>query len=211
MGYSYTMHLEAKIAEGVSVEKVAEALMPIIDYLGHDPATVFEGGALGEDEFLFNQETRDLWVSTYGEVGYSYCDLVVEAARNLDKIVSELGEIELVNLDANIDEAKSVFEFGPTKEYIESYVAKRDIEAGLRLMEPHLSAEKMDAIRKLLAGETACSNTGCSALKLVGEMSDIILHGVARVEIANAEGNPILSAWLEDAKNAVAKAKAIKN
>ena len=38
------------------------------------------------------------------------------------------------------------------------------------------------------------------------ELLDLLKIAVARVEIANAEGNDILSAWLTDAQNAIAKA-----
>ncbi len=48
------------------------------------------------------------------------------------------------------EEAKTVIEFGPSEEAIKAYRAKRDIEAGLKLMEPHLSSEKLDAVRRLM-------------------------------------------------------------
>jgi hypothetical protein len=39
-----------------------------------------------------------------------------------------------------------------------------------------------------------------------GAMREALAAAVARVELANAEGNPILSAWLSDAKAALALA-----
>jgi hypothetical protein len=39
------------------------------------------------------------------------------------------------------------------------------------------------------------------------ELLDLLEAAVARVQIANEEGNPILSAWLPDALSALCKAK----
>ena len=39
------------------------------------------------------------------------------------------------------------------------------------------------------------------------DLLDVLRFAVARVEIANGEGNPILSAWLPDARAAIAKAE----
>lgn len=39
------------------------------------------------------------------------------------------------------------------------------------------------------------------------ELLAALRMGVARIEIANREGDPILSAWLVDAKAAIAKAQ----
>jgi len=46
--------------------------------------------------------------------------------------------------------------------------------------------------------------------RLIAAAPDLLVvleHAVARAEVANAEGNPILSAWLPDARAALAKAK----
>jgi hypothetical protein len=144
------MYLKAKVAAGTTVQQVAEALKPVMEYLGHD-VTAFEKDFVGDDEFLFDPVTGNLQVSTYGEVGYSYSDLVVALAANLGRIVAEPGEIRLYDHDAaDIDEAKTVIEFGPSDEAIKAYIAKRDIEAGLKMMEPHLSAEKLEEVRRLI-------------------------------------------------------------
>ncbi len=39
----------------------------------------------------------------------------------------------------------------------------------------------------------------------VADMHMLLQHAAGRVELANLEGNPILSAWLEDAKALLAK------
>ena len=163
MGYYHSMRLKANIAEGVSVAQVTEALMPIVKYAGHHPDRLFDGGTLGDDEFDFDEETRELWVSTSGEVGYSYYDLVSEVAQNLGKIAAEPGEIELVDHDTGcIDEAKSIIEFGPSEEAIKAYIAKRDIGKGLELIKLHLSAEKFEALRRWLGDPcTSCRHDNC--------------------------------------------------
>ena len=38
------------------------------------------------------------------------------------------------------------------------------------------------------------------------DLIDLLRFAVKRVELANEEGNPILSAWLPDAKAAIARA-----
>jgi hypothetical protein len=42
---------------------------------------------------------------------------------------------------------------------------------------------------------------------LQGDLLDTLKAAVARIELANKEGNPILSAWLPDAKAIIAKAE----
>lgn len=39
-------------------------------------------------------------------------------------------------------------------------------------------------------------------------MADVLRAAIARVQLANEEGNPILSAWLPDARAAIAAAEA---
>lgn len=41
---------------------------------------------------------------------------------------------------------------------------------------------------------------------VITELIDVLNTAVRRVAIANAEGNPILSAWLPDARAAIEKA-----
>lgn len=82
---------------------------------------------------------------------YDYYDLVSEVADNLCRIVAEPGEIWLYDHDTgDVDNAKTVIEFGPSEETINAYIAKRDIEAGLKMMEPHLCGDKLDALRRWL-------------------------------------------------------------
>jgi hypothetical protein len=48
-----------------------------------------------------------------------------------------------------------------------------------------------------------------AALRLMAEapnLLEVLQVAVSRVELANAEGNPILSAWLTDARAAIARA-----
>ncbi|GLW61506.1 hypothetical protein Hthe01_18550 [Hydrogenophilus thermoluteolus] len=152
MGFSHTMRLKARIAPGVTVEDIAEALHPIAEY---NLYSVFDALVSGEryvdDEFLFDPGTRELSVATYGKVGYNYYDILEEVADRLGRIVSEPGEIWLYDHDTgDIENAKCVFVFGPSEEAIKAYLARRDIEAGLRLMEPHLAPETIAAIRRLV-------------------------------------------------------------
>ena len=153
MGYEHAMHLNAKVSAGTTVQQVADAFKPLMKYAGYDGADAFTKAetVAGEDEFFFDPETGDLDVSTSGPVGYGYFDIVLEMAGNLGRIVAESGEIWLYDHDTgDIDEARTVIEFGPSEEAIKAYRAKRDIEAGLKLMEPHLSSEKLDAVRRLM-------------------------------------------------------------
>lgn len=88
-------------------------------------------------------------------VGYGYYDLVKEVAERLGQIVEEPGEITLIDHDAapaDYDEAKTTLLFGPSDEAIKAYVAKRDIEAGLGLIAPHVPAATLDALRALVQG-----------------------------------------------------------
>ena len=153
MGYDHTMHLKAKLAAGTTVQQVADAFKTLMEYTGYDGVDAFTKGetVMGEDEFFYDIQTGELAVSTYGEVGYGYADLVREVASNLGQVVSEPGEIWLYDHDTgDIDEARTVFEFGPSEEAIKAYIAKRDIEAGLELMAPYLSGDEQAALRRWL-------------------------------------------------------------
>lgn len=47
------------------------------------------------------------------------------------------------------------------------------------------------------------------ALESAEEMLELLKAAVARVEVANQEGDPILSAWVPGAKAAIAKAEGV--
>ena len=47
-----------------------------------------------------------------------------------------------------------------------------------------------------------------AVVNVAAELRDVLELAVSRVELANAEGNPILSAWLPEAKAALAKVTA---
>jgi len=141
MAYEHSMRVTAKVAAGTTLEQVVEAFKPIMEYAGYDGIDAFTKAetVAGDDEFFFGPETGDLLVSTCGEVGYGYIDLVREVAENLGKIVAEPGEIVLYDHDTGaIEDAKTVIEFGQSDADIKAYIAKRDIKAGLALMREHL-------------------------------------------------------------------------
>ena len=55
--------------------------------------------------------------------------------------------------------------FGPSEEAIRAYIAKRDIEAGPKMMEPHLCGDKLDALRRWLGDPcTTCQHTECPGI-----------------------------------------------
>lgn len=152
MGYDHTMHLKAKVVAGTTVQQVAEAFKPIMEYAGYDGIDAFTKAetVAGDDEFFFDPKTGELAVSTYGEVGYGYYDLVCEMTANLGRIVAEPGEIWLYDHDTgDIDEAKTVIEFGPSEEAIKAYIARRDIEDGLGKIAPYVPAERLAVIRAM--------------------------------------------------------------
>lgn len=153
MGYDHTMHLKAKVAAGTTLQQVVDAFKPLMEYSGYDGIDAFTKAetADGDDEFFFDPETGELAVSTYGRVGYGYYDIVCKVAENLGRIVAEPGEIWLYDHDmGDIDKAKAVIEFGPSEVAIRAYIAKRDIEAALEMMKPHLSSDKLDEVRRVI-------------------------------------------------------------
>lgn len=50
------------------------------------------------------------------------------------------------------------------------------------------------------------ANANARLIAAAPELLEALEHAVARVEIANAEGNPILSAWIDGARAAIHKA-----
>jgi len=62
--------------------------------------------------------------------------------------------------------------------------------------------------------ETVAENVEKQDAELIAvapELLDLLEAAVARIELANDEGDPILSAWLTDAKSAIAKAKGVEH
>lgn len=163
MGYDHTMTLNAKIAAGTTIQQVADAFKPLMAYTGYDGIDAFTQAdtVMGEDAFCFDPETGELAVSTYGEVGYGYLDLMRDVAENLGRIVAEPGELWLYDHDTgDIDNAKTVIEFGQTEAAIKAYIAQRDIKAGLMLMAPHLCGDKLVVLRRWLGDPcTRCEST----------------------------------------------------
>jgi hypothetical protein len=153
MGYEHTMHLKAKVSAGTTVQQVADAFKPIMDYAGHNGVDAFTKAetVVGEDEFFFDPKTGELAVSTYGEVGYDYCDIVRKVVDNLGKIVAEPGELWLYDHDTgDIDEAKTVIEFGPSEEVVKAYIAKRDIDEAVAKLREHFDNGTMEMVEDVL-------------------------------------------------------------
>jgi hypothetical protein len=159
MAYDHSMYLEAQVAPGITIERIAEALEPLMAYLGlHGPAAFAKRYSdMDQHNFSFDANTGGLSVTTGGEVGYGYLDLVEEVAGRLGPITAEAGEIRLKDLDSpNPEDAISIIEFGPSADAIKQYVAKRDIEAGLNLIAPHLPENVMLELRRITSRECAC-------------------------------------------------------
>jgi len=69
----------------------------------------------------------------------------------------------------------------------------------------------MTLIQRLLAGPQIDRHSGEIMEEAADVIADLLLvleQAAARIEIANAEGNPILSAWLPEATSTIAKVKA---
>jgi hypothetical protein len=60
--------------------------------------------------------------------------------------------------------------------------------------------------RKVLCPDRATADLIVRTFNSHDAMREALTAAVARVELANAEGNPIMSAWLSDAKAALALA-----
>lgn len=148
MSFDHSMSLCcAQVKEGVSKEQVREALMPVLKVFGADK----KDSAVYGCEFIFNEETGDVYLDTYGEVGDSFDDKVRDVAANLNEIVLEAGQIELRDHDTgDLDNAITIIEFGPSDEAINAYVRKRDIDAALILIGNHLPQDKIAAIRAMI-------------------------------------------------------------
>jgi hypothetical protein len=80
-------------------------------------------------------------------------------------------------------------------------------------IEPHNIMQRIKAGKATVA--LPCMNDDVSAIqcganaRLIAAAPDMLAAlqvAVSRVELANAEGNPILSAWLSDARAAIARA-----
>jgi hypothetical protein len=70
---------------------------------------------------------------------------------------------------------------------------KQKVVAGISGAGLHCGREQAEANARLIAAAP--------------DLLDLLETAIARVELANAEGNPILSAWLPDAKAAAARVR----
>lgn len=155
MGYNHKMVVVARVKPGTTVQQVSDAVNPILDYKGYD-AEVFTNAdaAYGDDVFFYDPDTCQLEIVTYGEVGYMYNDIVKEVASRLGTIVAEPGEIWLYDYDTcDEDDFKTVFVYGPSDDAVNAYIAKRDIEKAMRLLEAHLPTELIDRIKEVIAAK----------------------------------------------------------
>ena len=58
---------------------------------------------------------------------------------------------------------------------------------------------------QLLTDDFNAVSANARLIAAAPELKDLLAAAIARIELANQEGNPILSAWLPDAKAAIAK------
>ena len=147
MSFDHSMSLFAEVKEGVSNDQVLEVLMPVLKVFGAK-----DGESVYGCDFNFDEESREVSLDTYGEVGDSFYETLKTVASNLNGIVSEAGGLELRDHDTgDLDNAVSPIFFGPSEEAINAYVRKRDIDQALALMMDHVGEEKIEAIRALIA------------------------------------------------------------
>ena len=156
MGYSHTMSGHARIKPGVTPAEVEAALEPVLVYFGDEGAITANAGVHNDNTYAFDEESRDLEFQTNGEVGYGYADLVEAVAGNLHAIVSEAGQMDLIDYDSgDIENMVMTIEFGPDKASIDAYIRSREIGIGLETIRPYVGPKTLAALRGLLDGESA--------------------------------------------------------
>lgn len=147
MGYDHSMLMRTQLKSGVTTEEVEQAFEPLLEYFDE---TLNSGDP--ENYFNFTPETGEVDVSTCGEVSYSYHELVEEVADRLGPLVDVGGEFDLYDHDTgDIDNAHSVYVFGPSDEAIKTYITKRDLDEAMELMKRHLPEAKIGAIQALIS------------------------------------------------------------
>lgn len=158
MSYVHSMSLTAKLQPGTTLEQLVEAFKPLFDYNGYEGIDAFSAGetVMGEDEFSFNPDTLELSVTTSGDAPYTYPEILKEVAGNLGPLVIEASEI--VHYDqstGDIDNARGVIEFGPSKRAIQAFKRRRDGNSALNLLESHLNPEQLATLTAWLEAQPA--------------------------------------------------------
>jgi len=119
MGYEHSMSVEVAFKKGVTIEQIASAFKPILEYLEIDP---LKGKMHGDNEFTFDPATGGFYLFTGGGVSCGFADMVEEVINDLGPLCSEAGELTLKDFDtADLKNAITTFVFGPSDDAIAQY------------------------------------------------------------------------------------------
>ena len=136
MAHDHGLYLIAKLAQGVTEEQVLEALNPIIGMVSDYEYAISDGN------FMFESS---------GDVSDSIHNAINAASEKLGPLTSLAGEIVFCDHDTpDLENAIRRVIFGPSKEAIDAFTARRDVLAALALMAPHLPEEDLDKIRDII-------------------------------------------------------------
>ena len=151
MGYAHSLTTEASLKVGTTLEQVVTALAPLFDYFGYDGFKAFAGKArTGDNQFSFDPESGWLELSTSGEVGYSFRDLVVDAAAALGPLTETPSEFVLSDYDTgDLDDAREEILYGATVEAVERYEFQNNLGYAMSLLDTHLPRDVVSNLREI--------------------------------------------------------------
>lgn len=159
MGYDHTTSLAAQLKEGIPLDKVWNAIDPIMEYEhGEEWTDKLAHGENGCVDFYGSGTEVHLSGSLlslymYGYCSYEFIDLVEEVAKRLNAIAAAPGEITHQNHDvADSEEGTTVLYFGPSEEVIRDYVARKDLDKAFSLMEKHIPAAVLQVAKNVVLG-----------------------------------------------------------
>ena len=200
MSFDHRLEGVAEIKPGIPLEAVVEALSPLL--VEYDRTIVADG--LVEDRALealradgvfrfyvdddslirFDPDTRELEISTCGDVSDDFYDAVAQVTDRLGPISAKAGSLWLSNHDTpDLDNARKDYAFGPSSAAIAQHLFERALSETRSALSPFLNQAVVDT---LLAHARSARDQGGSCV-----LSDLDTRVILPLDVLDDEGNVV--------------------
>lgn len=152
MTYEHTLTGAVLLREEVTEEQVRDAVKPLLEYFSTDLET--RPDLNGRVQFEFRNHVLE--VNTYGEVGWSFIDMLKEMATNLDALAAECNHFTLTDYStADVENAALYVCVGPTEQARKRYTLENGAQMALEKVAEFFDQEVVDQVQSVL--QTAIS------------------------------------------------------
>ncbi len=200
MSFDHRLEGVAEIKPGIPTEAVVEALSPLLvefgrtlvaDGLIEDRALdalradgVFKFYADDDGLIRFDPDTRELEISTYGDVSDGFYDAVAQVTDRLGPISAKAGALWLSNHDTpDLDDARKEYVFGSSSAEVARYRFEEILSEMHGALSPFLNQSVVDAL--IAQARSARDQDGSQAL------SDPGTRVILPLDVLDDEGNTV--------------------